>query len=375
MPRRFVSLLLTGLVLAGCGSTTTRQAPPPPRVSVMTQNLYTGAYLNPLFDPTKQFAAEAVKVLLQVQQSDFPARAVGIANEIKAHQPDLIGLQEVALWQTGPSCERLSPTNTGGVDYLATLLARLQQQGAPYQVAAQNTEFSAAATVAGLCASLTLRDVILARADLPATVKLSNPQGHHYGDYPAPAGSPAGTKTEMQIAFPVSGQPQTIPLHRGWTSVDVTVDGRTFRFADTHLEGYSAQYRDIQAKLFAQYAAGASPVPMIASGDYNFAPAAEGGTGTLAGSSLTDAWPLAARPGDPGNTAGQDDSLRNVPSKIDHRVDYILYTPGKTRPVPLSGVIVGNQTSDMVPASAGNPKPGPLWPSDHAGMILTLEIL
>jgi len=378
-----VAALVAAFALASCDSGTSSHAgssgtaappAPPPRVSVMTQNLYLGANLKPLFDPTKPFSAQAIAVLAHVQVADFPARAVGIATEVKAHRPDLIGLQEVALWRTGPTCDQLSPANKGGVDYLTTLLAALDQQGVPYRVAAQDTDFSASAAVAGQCAGFTDRDVILARADLPPGVQLSNPQDHQYGEYPTPAGYPPGTKTELPVTIPVNGQQQTVAVHRGWTSVDVTVNGRSFRFVDTHLEAFGPQYRDIQAKLLAQYAVLASPIPVIAVGDYNLVAATSGGPTTLAGSALTDAWPLAAQSGDPGNTAGQDDSLRNVPSKIDHRVDYIFYTPGKTRPVPLSGVIVGNQTSDMVPASPTNPTPGPLWPSDHAGVILAIEI-
>ena len=184
----------------------------------------------------------------------------------------------------------------------------------------------------------------------------------------------AGTATELPITIPVNGKPQAAASHRGWTSIDVTISGKSFRFVDTHLEAYGTQYRDIQAKLLVQHAIESFPGPAIAVGDYNLQPSGSG-TLTLAGSNLADAWPLAAPKGDPGNTSGQDDSLRNIPSKIDHRVDYVFSTPDKTRPVPASGVIVGNKESDMVPVSADDKVPGPIWPSDHAGVIMAVEIV
>jgi hypothetical protein len=70
--------------------------------------------------------------------------------------------------------------------------------------------------------------------------------------------------------------------------------------------------------------------------------------------------------GTSGYTAGQTDDLTNVPSTIDHTVDYILHTDGAMVSVTGSGAIVGEELADRTPSG--------LWPSDHAGVVLTLHL-
>ena len=38
----------------------------------------------------------------EVQSTDFPVRSKLLAREIKQTKPDLIGMQEVAIWRRGP---------------------------------------------------------------------------------------------------------------------------------------------------------------------------------------------------------------------------------------------------------------------------------
>ncbi len=77
---------------------------------------------------------------------------------------------------------------------------------------------------------------------------------------------------------------------------------------------------------------------------------------------FADAW-TAAHSGDPGYTCCQDQDLLNFPSALDQRVDLEL----------LRGAI-GVDGADLLADNAGDRTPFGLWPSDHAGLITTLEI-
>jgi hypothetical protein len=81
---------------------------------------------------------------------------------------------------------------------------------------------------------------------------------------------------------------------------------------------------------------------------------------------FVDGW-IEAMDGTPGFTAGQTDDLNNVPSLIDHTVDYVMHNEdGFVDAVAGSGDIVGEELDDRTPSG--------LWPSDHAGIALTMHI-
>src|SRR3954453_18593723 len=110
-------------------------------VSVMTRNLYLGADLAPAIGASslEAFVAANGQILREVTANDFPTRAKGLAHEILSEKPDLVGLEEVALWRTGPP--DLTPVLTGQptattvrYDYLAELLAELNKGPDRYEV-------------------------------------------------------------------------------------------------------------------------------------------------------------------------------------------------------------------------------------------------
>ncbi len=49
-----------------------------------------------------ELSAANGQILREVVHNDFPTRAKGLAQELLTEKPDLVGLQEVALWRTTP---------------------------------------------------------------------------------------------------------------------------------------------------------------------------------------------------------------------------------------------------------------------------------
>ena len=179
MRRSALALLL---VLGACSS-----SPTPNQITVVSQNLYLGGDIFSIVQAgsAAEAAVATFGVWSSVQATNFPARAKVIAAGIAAVNPDVIGLQEVAIWRTGaplvcaPDGSGLSVINdpqavTVVYDFLASLQAELQALGLRYDVARVTQSFDAE-----LCAvdplggqppidvRYTDRDVILVRSGLP----------------------------------------------------------------------------------------------------------------------------------------------------------------------------------------------------------------
>jgi endonuclease/exonuclease/phosphatase family metal-dependent hydrolase len=253
-------------------------------VNVMTRNLYLGADLTPAIQSpsTEAFIEANGGIVRQVEATNFPIRAKGLAKEILSEEPDLVGLQEVALWRTappslGPVLSNLPAATTVKYDFLELLLAQLNKGKKRYRavVAQDEFDFEAPANAngvpgdgpgggVGLLANaevngrLTMRDVILAR--LGAGVKTSNP---------------ASANFVHPLIVKVAGSKE-IPVTRGWTSVDAKVRGsKSFHFVNTHLEAFDdeAIYPSIRAQQAAELIAPGGPatgrLPVILVGDLN----------------------------------------------------------------------------------------------------------
>ena len=111
-----------------------------PTVKVMTRNIYLGGNI---FLPiathgrAPQFEQKAGELWDQVETTNFPRRAKLLAREIKRHKPDLIGLQEVALWRRGPQGVKdgsATPATQVVYDFKKTLLRELKRAGLKYRV-------------------------------------------------------------------------------------------------------------------------------------------------------------------------------------------------------------------------------------------------
>jgi endonuclease/exonuclease/phosphatase family metal-dependent hydrolase len=325
------------------------------RFTVMTWNLYLGTTLDNLAGQTGlAFVAAVTQDWNNIVATNFPARAEALADEVELAQPDLIGLQEVELIREQKPADSFVNPNPNAVstvyDYLSLVLSSLQARGLNYQAVATSTNadaeaprFDATSPNGFTDVRITDRDVILARADVASS--MSNPQDGRYG---------------AQLSVPAGGR--AIQFTRGWASVDVTVEGGTFRFFNSHLETAGAPAIQVSQGNEALGLIGASPVPVIAVGDFNSA--ADGSTtATYANltAQLSDAWST-ANPGEAGFTCCQNELLTNTSSLADERIDLIFTS--SLFDVTLARLVGATQFA-MSP---------PLWAADHLGVVAELKL-
>ena len=121
-------------------------------LTVMTRNLYLGGNIDrPIRAAYDRTGVEGVLALGHanhelrdiVERTDFRTRSRLLADEIAAARPDLVGLQEVALWRHGPlQLDKIGQLNATEVDYdfLAILLGDLSNSGISYEVASIQQE-------------------------------------------------------------------------------------------------------------------------------------------------------------------------------------------------------------------------------------------
>jgi endonuclease/exonuclease/phosphatase family metal-dependent hydrolase len=368
--------LALGLASGAVAAPKGKPEPVPPAraiVDVATYNLYLGADLNPLFgaDDYLDLIDRAGQVYAAMEATDFTERAGAIAALIAKERPDVVGLQEVALWGTATG-NIMSPTTgfTTTYDFLALLLDELAGRGVPYEEVATNQNFSGTLPIAlagtpplfvgTRWAQFTDHDVILVRSGLP--------QRHLSVD----GGSVEEHIFDEQLVIPsgVDGVPD-FEVPRGWSSVDVTVKGFTFRFFNTHFEAFDWDVRNLQAVELAEVIE-ASPYPAVVVGDINSRPpyCTDYNTvafQTLLNTGLLEVWPVVYPKGKRwclGHTSGQAADLLNAESRLDHRIDTIMFDPDALTAIRTE--VIGDERRDRS-------TPSGFWPSDHAGSVATLK--
>jgi endonuclease/exonuclease/phosphatase family metal-dependent hydrolase len=349
---RLLAVVLVG-VLVPAAAAPAASASGQRQAGVATYNLYLGANLQPLFAATPETVAGLAQAVWDhMEQVDFRIRAAAIAGLIDQADAEVVGLQEVALWERGTSPATLQPV----YDFQQIMLDALAARGEHYRAVAVTRNFQSPPVplASGGLARFTDRDVILVRSGPGAAVKTSNPQAALFA-------------ARIPLANPLLGGAAIV---RGWTSVDVMVRGKSFRFVDTHLEAFDAGVRTLQAQELAALLAG-SPLPVVLVGDLNSRPDdSTGAYGTLTGAlHLADAWVVVHGP-DGGFTSGQTDDLDLPESRLDHRIDYVLYQPAGLR--ASRAEVLGEEQRDRTPPLPG--APFGLWPSDHAGVAAALGL-
>jgi endonuclease/exonuclease/phosphatase family metal-dependent hydrolase len=334
-------------------------------VGTMTRNLYLGADLTPAIvaKTLPEFVAANGQILREVTANNFPVRAKGLAHEILKARPDLVGLQEVALWRTAPVdfdvLTKGPSATTVRYDYLAELLAELNRGPDRYEVVVVQNEFDLEAPGdedgnpetgpfgADVNGRLTMRDVILARRG--AGVDTKNAQGANF---------------VTNLVVPVAGVPVTIK--RGWTVTDARVRGSGwFRFVNTHLEAFHPLIRQAQAaELVAPTGPATSDLPVILVGDLNSDDDTVAGPDRLAYETLLAAGMVNRSTDDPLSCC-LDSSLLAVgkggsEADFDHQVDHILTRDPEVIALEDSAV------SGIQPVNG-------FWNSDHAGVFSALR--
>lgn len=323
-----------------------------PKVTVMTRNLYLGSSLVPALaatDPTS-FVTAVARIYGTQAFTNFPVRAGAVADEIATHRPDLVGLQEVSIWQTS------GPGAPASLDFLTTLQAALAARGLHYTVAAVSANANigpvplatpcGVATVGACLVTLKDRDVILVNADRKG-LTWGNPRSGLY-------------TAQQSFQPPVPGAPP-VSFSRGWTSIDGRLGGARFHFANTHLE--TEDFPAVQEAQAAEFLAGPASGrgADIATGDFNSA--ADGST-TTSYAQLTkrfrDAWRVNGRA--PGLTCCQNETLTNATPQLGSRIDLVLSRDGARA---VSATVVGASPFQAAP---------PLYASDHAGVVATLRL-
>ena len=320
-------------------------------LTLMTWNIYQGADLSPLFNATtpSEFVTAVGSAYNRIQATNFVERADSIAEEIQKTGPDLIGLQEVILLRTQiPSDGPATPATNISLDYLKILVDTLAERGLIYEpVVVQNgTDIE----VPGLISTglvdirLTDRDVILARADRDFTLSNSN-------------GAQFAAKLPLTTPF----GPISIP--HSWVSVDITFDnGDKVRVVSTHLEPLSPIIQGLQADELLN-GPGNTHLPVALIGDFN-SNADETGSPTytkLKNADFIDAWSLKGK--GTGFTCCQDDDLLNQNSSLTERIDLVMFRDNfEVKNIEN----VGNSQKDCTISG--------LWPSDHAGIVASLNL-
>ena len=330
------------------------------KFDVMTRNMYVGADFSEIFaaQDTPTLLAEVAEAFADVQSSNVKARIEAMAHEIKTTKPDLISLQEVALWQTGPFDPTSPSANTVAFDYLQMLLDELNKNASlNYQPVAVLTNLVAEAPAIGptglFDVRFTDRVVVLARTDLnKKDFDVANVVAAHFA-------------TILSVPTPTLGQ-VTIP--RCYISADVERCGQTFRLVAAHLESFEEQlglpfpfFRFAQAMELLQGPANTT-LPVVLAGDFN-ADAENPSDPTyqlLLSGGFLDAW----------SQTSQDNPGFTWPLFLDN--PFVYTTPTQRLDLVLTRGAITAETTNLVGERDVTPQLP--MPSDHAGLVATLKL-
>ncbi|MGI9598580.1 MAG: endonuclease/exonuclease/phosphatase family protein [Acidimicrobiales bacterium] len=311
----------------------------PPRIEVMSQNLYLGADLSRLLD-----GEEPGELLITIQQTDFPSRAVEIAKAIDDFNPDVIGLQEVF----DLTVFDIEGNTSLDLDYLEILMTAIEAEGESYAVASSVTNADVTLPIApGVFGRVVDHDVIIYRT---STTTVSEPHSANFS---------------TNFTVPLGGT--DIEFTRGYTSVNTRIHGQDYRFVNTHLEVAGAPCgttaglafcQDVQAVELIKNIAD-TELPTILVGDFNAEPGATAYE-TIDDADFLDTWTIRYPYNDePGYTCCQSETLDNEENQLSERIDHIFVSEDGLEQSFAITTVVGDW--DQRKTESG------LWYSEHGG--------
>ncbi|MEO5826866.1 MAG: endonuclease/exonuclease/phosphatase family protein, partial [Gemmatimonadales bacterium] len=319
---------------------------------VYSQNVYVGANVDAVLGSAPEdLQANLFTALQTFAATNWPERAATIARFVAEQQPDVIALNEVSTVTVSGLAPYFPDVQ---VEFLPIFEAALAARGLDYAVAGQVANVDANLSLGGASIRLQDFDVVLTRRG----IGVSNLSTGNYAAH-VPVVLPAGS----------------IDLVRGWVMADLSEGGRTVRFVTSHLEPQEtslplqlAQSGELINRL------ANSPFPVVVAGDLNSDPldaAPVTSYKQFLAAGFQDAW--LARVGNPqatGFTCCQSaPDLRNGSSDLFKRIDLILVRPegrgGNSTVRPVSMTMVGDELAERTVSG--------MWPSDHGGVIATLQ--
>lgn len=345
----FSAMLVAISVLLTATYANAQETPPGHEVKVMTQNLYFGTDLGPVLAATSfaDLIAAVTAGWAQVEATDFPARAELIADKIESEMPDLVGLQECVTWRSGAYNPAPLSATTVRYDFLQILMDALAARNLPYTVVAIETGTDAEAPGLPFLTEYRVTDheVIIARTDRGMT--FSNASAVNFVN---------------NLTVSLLGSP--LVLRRGYCSVDVRLRGKDFRFITTHLDPDHPVIQNLQSMELLTGPANTT-LDVVYVGDLNSTPVSPGpflaySQAITAG--FGDSWSV-VNPADVGNTFGHLPTVLDPPY-FTRRIDYVLFRGANI--VAVEARLFGLDPD--VKTATG------LYPSDHAGVIVTLVI-
>ncbi len=278
---------------------------------------------------------------------DFRDRAAALVKTIESDPPDVICLQEVALWRRANG-RLFDPSDLGtplvAHDFLDILMSELRRRGLRYSIAASavNEKVRIPSFRFGRL-SLVDRNVILVAGD-----------GIEHLD------SESGLFSSQRV---VRFMGYSFSFRRGWVSADLKKGGRRLRVINAHLD-LSRKVKRAQAAEILKLAR-SSPLPTILAGDFNINPDASAWFAKAIGAiGFTDVYRATHRRRGP--TCCQPKHLRNARSRLTTRLDLVLASRHLR---PLSSRRVGADKGSRAPMRDKRS----IWISDHAGVLAKLR--
>lgn len=354
MLRRLAVLSVLSFALAGWASAAQPNADVP--VSIMTQNMDDGT------DQTYIIAAlmgqiplpDAVDLTFaELQASDVQGRVGLLAARIAERKPEIVALQEAALWRFGPTPDTATMVL---YDNLGLLVSALNALGVPYDVIAVNrlTDMALPGGEIGGALRFTDRNAVLIRSDL-------RPPRFHVANVHA---------RTFDAAFSLGG----LTVTAGWISADIHMGNKQFRLVTTHLESPVPgipEATDVQVAQAEEliHELRNLRIPVVICGDFNSDANHGGGVDDtptvdhIEAAGYAETWPATHGSGDPGFTwpLYLEDLFPAPPF-------FEPFTPAERIDLFFSKGMVAD-SSDLVITPAAPSPPAPPFASDHAGVI------